>query len=175
MPLGMRSSSNSVRKGSVVHRNNRESNIEQWDTLKVLMSDSVTTKDGTDIGISLVVNQPIFRDGNEGFPKASLVIMRGRSSYRIPFFKGSKEEPIEVLRLMTKALELWDESGSDEYEKFVQEHRAKLDSRRQRDSDLANEGRHNHKGVGGELSQFSKVSKRERRKWKKSGRSEERA
>jgi hypothetical protein len=142
-------------------QNRRESNIDRWETVKVLMSDTMQTKDGTEVGISLVVNKPIFKDGNEGFPKASMVISRNGSSYRIPFFKGSSEEPTAIVGLMEMALKSWREEGHEEYEDFVAAHRAMLDARKQR------EGGRNRKDVGGGLSKFSKTSKRERRKQKR--------
>jgi hypothetical protein len=156
-------------------QNRRESNIDRWETVKVLMSDTMQTKDGTEVGISLVVNKPIFKDGNEGFPKASMVISRNGSSYRIPFFKGSSEEPTAIVGLMEMALKSWREEGHEEYEDFVAAHRAMLDARKQRGiddhnkmlTDLASEGGRNRKDVGGGLSKFSKTSKRERRKQKR--------
>lgn len=156
-------------------QNRRESNIERWETVKVLMSETMTTKDGTEVGISLVVNRPVFKDGNEGFPKASVVIARNGSSFRIPFFKGSAEEPESILDLFGKAVELWHETGHDEYEGYVDEHRSVLDARRQRDIDdhdqrmkkLASESGKNRSGVGTGLSRFTKESKRDRRRRKR--------
>jgi hypothetical protein len=155
-----------------VQQKRRENNIDRWETVKVLMSESRTTSEGTEVGISLVVNKPVFKDGNTGFPKASMIITRNKSSYRIPFFKGSAEEPEEVLTLFTDALEMWDKDGRNEYEDFVAAHRASIDAIRQKDidehnsmlSDLATKSSRSNTNVGTGLSRFTKRERKNKRR-----------
>jgi hypothetical protein len=169
----------------VENNNRRESNIVRWDTVKVLMSEvtHVLTEqknsDGqrvqSEVGVSLVINRPVFKDGNEGFPKASLVISRGRSIFRIPFFKGSDDEAYAVINLMETALQLWTNGGHDEYQNLVSDHFDKLKERRNKEIEhhndmlvhMAVESGRDRSGVGGGLAKFSKESKRDRRKRKR--------
>lgn len=112
----------------------RESNIDRWETLRVLMTEKRTTSNGSEIEISLVVNQPTFKDGNEGYPKASVVVSRNGSMYRIPLVRGSSEEAVVIYELIGEALDVWDEGAVAEYEELVNEHRNILEFRRQSDS-----------------------------------------
>lgn len=139
---------------------NRDNGIERWETLKIMTADTKESKEGTEVRVSLVVSQPIFKDGNVGYPKASLVIMRDRAVFRIPFFKGSADEAEFICDMMDDALDKWDEGGRDEFDRMIRNHRDMLEETR--------EARGNGDSrVGNGLSKFSDVPKRERRRKKR--------
>ena len=154
---------------------NRESNIERWETVKVLMSETRRTLEGNDLGVSLVVNRPVFKDGGPGWPKVSLVISRNASSYRIPFFKGSPEEVEQIHKLMGEALEKWFSGGAaQEFEQLAAEYHSLRQQKRQEEIDahtgelerLAQLSAREGSKSGSGLSKFSKVPKRERKRMK---------
>ena len=116
----------------------RDNGIERWETLKIMTADTRTTNEGTEVRVSLVVSRPIFKDGNVGYPKASLVIMRDRAVFRIPFFKGSADEADFINDMMGDALDKWDESGRDEFDQMIRDHRDTLNAIRQKDIDEHN-------------------------------------
>jgi hypothetical protein len=158
-----------------VNQNRRESNIERWETVAVIMSETTVTGDGSEIGVSLVINQPVFKDGNLGFPKASIVIERNKSVYRIPFFKGSDEEPCAIVDLVNSAIDVWQERGEEDFKSYVTRHREYLDELKKKRIDEHNDmmdnlassyGKDNSR-VNTGLGRFTKESKRDRVKRKR--------
>lgn len=150
--------------------NGKKRDIDHWETVEVLHSDSVEL-DRAIIGIVIEVRRPVFEGGAEGFPRMSCTIKRqdrqgaGRErDLRLLCYDGNPEEVQAMAGLFHDMSKGGFGDFMDRYREIADAHRRAHERPRERSNGGGD--RREIGGVGGGLS-FGRSGKTERMRRKK--------
>lgn len=157
--------------------NGKKRDIDHWETVEVLHSESVELDRAT-IGIVVEVRRPIFEGGVEGFPRMSCTIRRKDNQgagkerdLRLLCYDGNPEEVQAMAGLFHDMSKGGFGDFVDRYKEIADKHRRAHERPRGR-SHGGGEQRREIGGVGGGLS-FGKSGKTARTRAKKAKRHRE--
>lgn len=140
-------------------RERRGPAIKSWEVLETIV-DKKDYIGKIDIGVKVTVDQPEFESGNKGYKRLNAELRFGRH-----FIRMNTKGFMRILEILDEHREAIDKAVEAVHADNDEMRREQQERRESRGNDNGRSIRPG--GVGGGLSQFSKVSKRERRRQKK--------